>query len=178
MLKLFKTILKTGEATLKYPFEPAPVSHNFRGKPVHHAGQCIACAACTTACPSNALSMETDAEKGTRTWSLHLGRCIFCARCEEVCPTKAIALSKEFELAVANKNDFIQTATFRLATCTACDKPFAPLKEVEYAIELLKQSGMSPVAVEARRALMYTCIDCKRKQNAPVPRKAPFVRHL
>ncbi|MDR1311509.1 MAG: 4Fe-4S dicluster domain-containing protein [Burkholderiaceae bacterium] len=169
MLKLFKTILKTGEATLKYPFEPAPVSDNFRGKPVHHPGQCIACAACAIACPSNALSIDTDTENATRTWTLNVGRCIFCARCEEVCPTKAIALSKEFELAVANKGDLVQTATFNLARCTSCDKPFAPLKEVEYAIDLLRQSGISPAAVEARRTLMHTCTDCKRRQSLPMP---------
>ena len=58
MLKLFKTILKAGEATLKYPFAPAPVCEHFRGKPDYKAEQCIACAACTTACPANAFIKE------------------------------------------------------------------------------------------------------------------------
>ncbi len=170
MLKLFKTILKTGESTLKYPFEPAPVSKNFRGKPIHDPEQCIACAACAIACPANALSMDTDTEKGTRIWSLNLGRCIYCARCEEVCPTKALVLSNEFELAVADKNDLVQTATFKLARCSSCDKPFAPQKEVEYAIDLLKQAGVSEEALKAHHSLMYLCTDCKRRQSLLMPR--------
>lgn len=167
MLKLFKTILKAGEATLKYPFAPAPVCEHFRGKPEYKAEQCIACAACTTACPANALSMATDAEAGTRTWSLFLGRCIFCGRCEEVCPTKAIVLSPEFELAVANKADLYQYGTFKLAHCHVCGEAFAPQKEIDYAIELLKLAGLDAAAAEERRPLMQTCAACKRKQSVP-----------
>jgi hydrogenase-4 component H len=178
MFKLFKTILKTGEATLKYPFAPAPVSEHFRGKPEHQPEQCIACAACTMACPANALTMSTDTETGSRTWQLFLGRCIFCGRCEEVCPTKAIVLSQEFELAVGNKNDLYQTAKFKLANCTSCEKPFAPQKEIEYTVDLLKQSGMNAEAVEARRAQLQTCPECKRKQSVPVTDTVVFTRFM
>ena len=66
MLKLFKTILKTGEATVKYPFKPLEVCPGFRGKPVYDAEQCIACGACTVACPANALTMETNTTTGER----------------------------------------------------------------------------------------------------------------
>lgn len=178
MLKLFKTILKTGEATIKYPFAPAPVCDNFRGKPEHNPEQCIACAACTVACPANALTMSTDTKTGTRTWELFLGRCIFCGRCEEVCPTKAIVLSPEFELAVANKADLYQRATYKLATCHACGTPFAPQKEIEYVVDLLKQTGMEPAAVEARRELLLTCPECKRKQSVGVTGKVELTRFM
>ncbi len=33
---------------------------NFRGKPEHTPQQCIGCAACVNACPSNALTVEID----------------------------------------------------------------------------------------------------------------------
>ena len=178
MLKLFKTILKAGEATIKYPFAPAPVCEHFRGKPEHVAEQCIACAACTIACPANALTMETDVEAGTRTWVLFLGRCIFCGRCEEVCPTKAIILSPEFELAVANKNDLYQRAIFKLTNCEVCDTPFAPQKEIEYTIDLLKHAGMSEEAVEERRAQLQTCPECKRIQSMQVTNKVVVTSHM
>ncbi|ATA24538.1 hydrogenase 4 subunit H [Brenneria goodwinii] len=165
MLKLFKTILKAGNSTVKYPFKPLEVSAGFRGKPQYDAKQCIACAACTTACPANALTMETDVVNGTRTWQLFLGRCIFCGRCEEVCPTRAIVLSQEFEMAVANKADLYQRATFNLLNCRVCHRPFAPQKEVEYAMALMAQSGLSEEAVAARRHHFETCPECKRKQN-------------
>lgn len=80
MLKLLKTAFKHRDATVAYPAKPMQVDPNFRGKPEYNPEQCIACGACTAACPANALTMETNAREGTRTWSLHLGRCIFCAR--------------------------------------------------------------------------------------------------
>jgi formate hydrogenlyase subunit 6/NADH:ubiquinone oxidoreductase subunit I len=167
MFKLLKTVIKTGEATTRYPFAPLTVSPGFRGKPEYDATQCIACGACTIACPANALSMATDVEQGTRTWELFLGRCIFCARCEEVCPTRAIALSPEFELAVGNKEDLYQRATFTLTNCRDCGRPFAPSKEIDYAMALLVNSGLPEAEVGAQRAHFETCPECKRLQSIP-----------
>ena len=164
MFKLLKIISKAGEATAKYPFAPYPVSPGFRGKPEFTGEQCIACAACVVACPPNALRMHTNTAEGTRTWSLNLGRCIFCGRCEEVCPTKAIALSPEFELAVGSKADLMQEATFTLSVCTCCEKPFAPTKEIDYAIALMVQSGLPESQIATTRAQFATCPECKRKQ--------------
>ncbi|SPW59864.1 hydrogenase-4 component H [Escherichia coli] len=43
MLKLLKTIMRAGTATVKYPFAPLEVSPGFRGKPDLMPSQCIAC---------------------------------------------------------------------------------------------------------------------------------------
>ncbi|QWA12283.1 hydrogenase 4 subunit H [Sodalis ligni] len=165
MFKLFKTILKAGEATVKYPFKPLDVCPGFRGKPKYDPAQCIACAACTSVCPANALTMETDIASGERRWQLFLGRCIFCGRCEEVCPTRAIVLSEEFEMAVTQKADLYVTATFALQECRVCHQPFIAKKSVEYAMALLVHSGLDDGAVEALRPQFETCPDCKRHQN-------------
>ncbi len=165
MFKLFKTILKAGETTVKYPFKPLEVSPGFRGKPTYDPTQCIACAACTSVCPANALTMETDIAGGERRWQLFLGRCIFCGRCEEVCPTRAIALSEEFEMAVTRKADLYVTATFVLQACRVCHQPFTAKKSVEYAMALLAHSGLNDDAVAALRPQYETCPDCKRHQN-------------
>lgn len=160
MLKLLKIIAGAGEATHKYPFAPWPVSPNFRGKPQLDAAQCMACGACVTACPPNALTVSTSTAEGRRSWQLNLGRCIFCGRCEEVCPTHAIALTQEFELAVGRKEDLYQRANFTLASCVVCGHAFAPAKEVEYARELLIRAGQGGVL----REQVATCPDCKRRQ--------------
>ncbi|WP_084536841.1 formate hydrogenlyase complex iron-sulfur subunit [Azospirillum halopraeferens] len=165
MIKLLKIILKAGEATAKYPFAPLPISPNFRGKPEYDAKDCMACGACTIACPANALSMETDPDAGTRTWSIFYGRCIFCARCEEVCPTGAIELSDDFELAVFNRDDLFKSATFALAPCRCCGTPFVARKEVDYVIELLVHQGLPREAAEQRRGFYETCPDCRRLQE-------------
>ncbi|CNH95935.1 hydrogenase 4 subunit H [Yersinia mollaretii] len=168
MLKLFKILRKVGDTTVKYPFKPLEVSQGFRGKPQYDAEQCIACGACTLACPANALTMETDIANGTRQWQLFLGRCIFCGRCEEVCPTRAIVLSQEFELAVFNKADLYQRASFTLAHCQQCQSAFAPKKEVDYVMALLIHSGINAEDIEQQRPHFETCPECKRKQNIAI----------
>ena len=72
MFKLLKTVFKAGDVTTKYPFKPYEVDEDFRGKPELNSDQCIVCAACTIACPANALTMRTDPVTGDRTWSLFL----------------------------------------------------------------------------------------------------------
>ncbi|STM37445.1 formate hydrogenlyase subunit 6 [Escherichia coli] len=97
MFTFIKKVIKTGTATSSYPLEPIAVDKNFRGKPEQNPQQCIGCAACVNACPSNALTVETDLATGELAWEFNLGHCIFCGRCEEVCPTAAIKLSQEYE---------------------------------------------------------------------------------
>jgi formate hydrogenlyase subunit 6/NADH:ubiquinone oxidoreductase subunit I len=165
MIKLFRQVLKVGEATIPYPFEPLSIAPGFRGKPQHNPEACIACAACTIACPSNALGMSNDSARGIRTWSFCVGRCIFCGRCEEVCPTGAISLSPEFELAVMKKADLDSHANFKLSACHVCHRYFAPAKEIDYVLSLLKQAGLPEDQLQDRRALLETCPECKRRQG-------------
>lgn len=83
MFTFIKKVIKTGTATSSYPLEPIAVDKNFRGKPEQNPQQCIGCAACVNACPSNALTVETDLATGELAWEFNLGRCIFCGRCEK-----------------------------------------------------------------------------------------------
>ena len=76
-------------------------------------------------------------------WSLY-----FCGRCEEVCPTKAIRLSQDFELSVTNKQDLFQETTFATVTCQECGKPFISYKELNYTIDLFKQTLDKPELVK------------------------------
>ena len=163
MFKLLKTVFKAGDVTTKYPFKPYEVDDDFRGKPELNSDQCIVCAACTMACPSNALTMRTDPVSGERTWSLFLGRCIFCGRCEEVCPTKAIHLTQDFELSVTNKQDLYQETTFATVTCQHCGKPFISYKELNYTIDLFKQTLDDPQLVKQKLEVLHTCPVCKRQ---------------
>ena len=165
MLKLIREVLKTGEATLPYPFEPMEVMPGFRGKPHHDPEQCIACGACAIACPPNALTMTTDLDQGFQSWNLFMGRCIYCGRCEEVCPTGAITLSPDFELSVMNKQDLYEQADYKLATCHHCGKYFAPVKEIEYVKALLQQSELPETAKANACTLLNLCPECKRKND-------------
>jgi hydrogenase-4 component H len=165
MLKLIKLVANVGEATTQYPLAPIDLAPGFRGKPVHEHANCIACGACTLACPPNAISMDTDVEHGVRTWSIFYGRCIFCGRCEEVCPTGAISLTPDFELAAFNKADLIVRADYKLTACTCCQRYFAPAKELAYALDILVQSGLPENEKEYRRSMLEVCPDCRRKND-------------
>ena len=165
VLKLIKEVLKVGQATVPYPFVPVEVAPGFRGKPEYNPEQCIACASCTIACPPNALSMETDLEYGTRTWSIFYGRCIFCARCEEVCPTGAIRLGHDFEMASFNRENLTVRAEFRLAACTECGAYFASAKELEHVLALLDQAGLPPEEADDRQKRLRKCPECRRKSD-------------
>lgn len=167
MLKLIREVLNVGQATTSYPFTPVELPPGFRGKPQYNPEQCIACAACTIACPSNALSMETDLELGTRTWSLFYGRCIFCARCEEVCPTGAIKLGTDFEMASFSRQDLTVTAVFKLAACAECGAYFASEKSLKHVLALLQQAGLPLDEAEDRLALLHLCPECRRKTDLP-----------
>jgi formate hydrogenlyase subunit 6/NADH:ubiquinone oxidoreductase subunit I len=164
MLKLLREVLRVGEVTLPYPAEPVSVMPGFRGRPEHAPERCIACAACAIACPSNAMTISTDLDRGCRTWSFFTGRCIYCGRCEEVCPTHAITLSPYFELAVLDKNDLYERAEYALAACRQCGVYFAPRKEVDYAAGLLARAGLSDGG-QAARALLEICPACKRQND-------------
>jgi hydrogenase-4 component H len=165
VLKLIQEVLRVGEATIPYPAEPVEVMPGFRGKPHHDPELCIACAACTIACPPNALTMTTDLDQGVRTWSLFVGRCIYCGRCEEVCPTDAITLSQDFELAVMDKKDLYERADYTLAACRICGMYFAPVKEIEYVCALLQHGGLSDEYAANARALLEVCPECKRTND-------------
>ena len=65
MFTFIKKVIKTGTATSSYPLEPIAVDKNFRGKPEQNPQQCIGCAACVNACPSNALTDQTVARVRT-----------------------------------------------------------------------------------------------------------------
>ena len=165
MLKTIREILRTGDATVRYPFAPIERPEHTRGKPEHDSAACIACAACAVACPANAIQMKVDPRGGTITWSINYGRCVFCGRCEEVCPTRAIELSPEFELAVMDKNDLEETCTYPLQRCNQCGTYFASAREIDYAAHILAQSATDD---EVQRAIesIGTCPKCKQKADA------------
>ena len=173
---LLDEVIKTGTATSSYPLEPIAVDKNFRGKPEQNPQQCIGCAACVNACPSNALTVETDLATGELAWEFNLGHCIFCGRCEEVCPTAAIKLSQEYELAVWKKEDFLQQSRFALCNCRVCNRPFAVQKEIDYAIALLKHNGDS--RAENHRESFETCPECKRQKCLVPSDRIELTRHM
>ena len=165
MFKTLREIIRTGNATVKYPFAPIERPKDVRGKPQHDLANCMACGACAVACPPNAIQMVVDLKSETTSWAINYGRCVFCGRCEEVCPTRAIRLSPEFELAVMDKRDFEEVCTYSLLNCECCGEVFAPAKEVDYVYRILTQFEDDPEVMKAA-GLVKVCPRCKQRQDS------------
>ncbi|MCZ6953323.1 4Fe-4S binding protein [Escherichia coli] len=163
MLKLLKTIMRAGTATVKYPFAPLEVSPRLSRETGPDA-QPMYCLWCLRLCLSDKCADYPDRRPAKFAhWQLYLGRCIYCGRCEEVCPTRAIQLTNNFELTVTNKADLYTRATFHLQRCSRCERPFAPQKTVALAAELLAQQQNAPQNREMLRAQASVCPECKQR---------------
>ncbi len=91
--------LRTGAVTSRYPEAPVVLSEAIRGMPELDAARCDGSAACATACPTRAITVEDGR------WTLDTGACVFCGACARACPTQAIRLGRRVELAVLDPGD-------------------------------------------------------------------------
>ena len=89
-------------ATSSYPFVKKPMPKNFRGKLMFHPDKCIGCKICMRDCPSAAITIKPVGEKKFIA-EIDLAKCIYCAQCVDSCMKKALEATKEFELAVLDR---------------------------------------------------------------------------
>jgi NADH-quinone oxidoreductase subunit I len=71
---------------------------------------CIGCRLCEYICPPQVIKVEMlKAEKRNfaKTFTLELYACEFCELCVQVCPTDAIIMLKTFDLATADRREFL-----------------------------------------------------------------------
>ena len=123
MIKAILARLQQGHRTMKYPDGPPPgLSDRFRGRPVIDATKCPeGCRACAESCPTTAITITDKAR-------LDLGRCLFCSDCVAACPEQAIAYTKEYSLAVRQRQDLtIDQDQQALKLAAALDKKLLKL---------------------------------------------------
>ncbi len=151
-LKVLAVAIKSGRATIKYPFEPPLVTPFFRGKVSVDPSKCVGCGACARICPPKALELVREGDKFVLRY--FIGRCIFCAMCADICPQQAIEVGHEFELATPKLEDLYEEVVHEPAKCTICGEPYLPKKLVEQSIE---RSGM-----EIARDKLELCPKCRK----------------
>lgn len=135
-----------GPYTTKYPFKPAYVSKNFRGKPEFNERGCVGCGACTFVCPPQALSFKdeiTDSE-AKRKIKLDLSLCMFCGQCELNCITKdGIHLTNEFDLSTFDRAELVESIEKKLVLCEVCGSVIAPEDQINWIAEKIGVAAFS-----------------------------------
>lgn len=138
--------LVKGPYTTKYPFKPAYVSRNFRGKPEFIEDGCIGCGACTFVCPPSALSFkdEINEEEPKRRVILDLAKCIFCGQCELNCITKeGIHLTNKFDLSTFDRSELVESIEKKLVLCELCGSVIAPEDQINWIAEKVGVAAFS-----------------------------------
>ncbi len=94
--------MQQGHRTMRFPDGPPPeLPDRFRGKPAIDRSKCKeGCSACESACPTQAITVNGKAV-------IDLGRCLFCTDCVRACPEQAISFSKDYRLAVLQREDLV-----------------------------------------------------------------------
>jgi Ni,Fe-hydrogenase III small subunit/formate hydrogenlyase subunit 6/NADH:ubiquinone oxidoreductase subunit I len=109
MFNIIKTRLQQKYRTFVYPDGPPPeLPPKFTGRPVIKQAGCRDkdCKLCITGCPVQAIHTSPE----TNGPVIDTGKCIFCRVCERVCPEDIISFSREYRLAVSDKNQLIVKA--------------------------------------------------------------------
>ncbi len=109
--------------TTKFPEEEHIPFEGFRGKPVVNDEKCVGCLTCSNVCPSYAIKVEDDREKGIRYITRDYGKCIFCGQCQRYCITgEGVILSdKIYDLAGYERNSIVEKQEKELLICENCN---------------------------------------------------------
>jgi len=102
--------------TVQYPDVTRPYPDRFRGilaltyDPETGEENCIGCRLCEYVCPPQVIQVEMlkgQKRNYAKTFTLELYACEFCELCVQVCPTDAIIMLKTFNLATADRREWL-----------------------------------------------------------------------
>lgn len=105
MLNILRERLRQKHRTMAWPDGPAPeMPDRYLGLPVLDASRCTSgCAECVAVCPTDAVIRDGVASGLT----MDLGKCLFCGDCARACPSGAVAFSRDFRMAVRERQDLV-----------------------------------------------------------------------
>lgn len=98
--------------TTQYPEQRLSVSRRIRGNQlIWDKDKCIACSACSRACPAGCLTVVTSRDENKKLkvdkFEQDIGICISCGLCVEACPQKNLFMSCDYEKSAYNRKKFI-----------------------------------------------------------------------
>jgi ferredoxin len=137
------------------PLVPMPKLAPFGLARVETSG-CTLCLACTTVCPTGALSANPDAPE----LRFLEDACVQCGLCASTCPERVIALEPRlnFDAAASAPQVVKAEAPF---PCARCGKVFGTRSSIERVKRKLAGNGHWMFRDPARLAVLELCEDCR-----------------
>ena len=162
MVESLKGLFKP--STVPFPYRQIPVAEGFRGKPLYDKERCVGCGACSQVCPAGAISVVD--EGSTRTVRVWHGHCAFCGRCEDTCPWEAVKLSREFIIAVVDKEEAEDKVELELTRCVNCGSPFITGRHLAKIIEQVEPTlTKKGASLDEYRSLASLCPSCRARPD-------------
>ncbi|MCC5946037.1 MAG: 4Fe-4S binding protein [Bernardetiaceae bacterium] len=110
-----------GIATVRYPFETAPMPDNVRNLLHNEIEDCIVCDKCADVCPVDCIDIEGirapevigHASDGTpiriyaAKFDIDMAKCCYCGLCTVVCPTECLTMTPDFDYSTNNIAEMI-----------------------------------------------------------------------
>jgi ferredoxin len=136
-------------------FVPMPALAPFGEARVDVAG-CTLCVACTSVCPTGALSANPE----TPQLRFLEDACVQCGLCAATCPEKVITLVPRLNLSPESAQVRVvkEEAPF---CCERCQKPFGVRSQIEAVTRRLTASGHWMFADEQKLSVLRLCEDCR-----------------
>jgi ferredoxin len=134
---------------------PLPVDAPFGSVEINVEG-CTLCLACVSACPTGALSADTDKPM----LRFAEDACVQCGLCKATCPEKVISLRPQldFRAATASARILKEEEPFR---CARCDKPFGVKSTIERVSAKLEGKHWMYKGSARRLDVIKMCEDCR-----------------
>jgi formate hydrogenlyase subunit 6/NADH:ubiquinone oxidoreductase subunit I len=143
------TSLLSAPYTTKFPKKPHTPFEGFRGKPVVNNEKCVGCLTCSNVCPSCAITVKDDKERGIRKITRNYGKCIFCGQCQAYCITgEGVKLSdKIYDLSTFDRNDelTIEIQEKELLLCNNCGAVITTKEHVQFLHKKLGPKAYSSI---------------------------------
>ena len=96
--------LLAGPETVKFPFAPAEISEDYRGRITVDPEICRGCGLCVRDCPAAALALHRE-DRETYQLVYYPQRCAYCGQCETSCNFGALTQTSTYTRATTNLED-------------------------------------------------------------------------